>query len=55
MKIEIELTEREKRQAFIDYVWKNYGLENPDVNVYTALGQLVYYMELEDEEDNSKD
>ena len=49
MKIQIELTEEEKKKAFLDYVWKHYGLESEDVNVYAALGQIVYYYATEDD------
>ena len=49
MKIQIELSDDEKKQAFIDYCWKHYGLESEEVNVYTSLGQLVYYFYPEEE------
>ena len=54
MKIQIELTEDEKRQAFLDYCWKHYGLDGDEANVYTALGQIVYYFYPE-REDHEKD
>ena len=47
MKIQIELTDEEKKQAFMDYVWKHYGLNiTNESNIYPTLGQIVYYTEV---------
>lgn len=53
MKIEIELNDDEKKQAFIDYCWKTYGLDGDKVDVYAALGQLVFYVFPEKEGKNT--
>ena len=43
MTIQIELNDEEKKQAFLDYCWKHYGLDGDEVYVYPSLGQVTFY------------